>query len=314
VGLNVAALRLPRRGRTCTVAALLASSLLAAGPAPAAQLLTRTLKERPAIVVAAFGTSTRAQVTYDIFDRQLRGAAPGYEVRWAFTSEVIRERVNERRTAEGRTDLLKSLSQTLADLEAEGFTEAVVQPLHIFPGEEYEEVLSVTSGFPGLRLEVGETLLQRWETLRHVVSVVSRDFLPPDEGCNVLVSHGTPSTHVGSNITYLGLERHLGRTYPNVFLGAVEGILSPEDALRPASACAGRRVRFVSLMFVAGDHLMSDVMGDGDSWKAAVEQAGKKAEATTVEYEGETMYKGLGFYPEVNEVFIDSVRRALSRL
>ncbi len=296
------------------MAALVAFSLLAAGPAPAAQLMTRTLEERPAIVVAAFGTSTRAQITYDVFDRQLREALPGYEVRWAFTSEVIRERVNERRAAEGRTDLLKSLSQTLADLEAGGFTKAVVQPLHIFPGEEYEEVLSIASRFPGMRLEVGDTLLQRWENLRHVVSVVSRDFLPPEEGCNVLVSHGTPSTHVGSNITYLGLERHLARTYPNAFLGAVEGIISPEDALGPAAVCAGPRVRFLSLMFVAGDHLMSDVMGDGNSWKASVEKAGKKAEATTVEHEGETMYKGLGFYREVNEVFIDSVRRSLSRL
>ena len=306
-------LHLPRRGRACGVAALAASALFAAGPAPAAQLLTRTLKEQPAIVVAAFGTSTRAQVTYDVFDRQLREALPGYEVRWAFTSEVIREKVNERRRREGRTDLIESLSQALADLEAEGFAEAVVQPLHIFPGEEYEEVLSIASRFPGMRLEVGDTLLQRWENLRHVVTVVSRDFLPPEAGCNVLVSHGTPSTHVGSNITYLGLERHLARAYANTFLGAVEGIISPEDALKPASACHGPRVRFVSLMFVAGDHLMSDVMGDGDSWKATVERAGKKAEATTVEYDGETMYKGLGFYPEVNEVFIESVRRALAR-
>lgn len=266
------------------------------------------------MVVAAFGTSTRAEVTYQVFEKQLRADLPGYEVRWAFTSEVIRERVNEARRSEGRADLLKSLSQALADLEAEGFRQVVVQPLHVFPGEEYEEVLATAAGFPGLRLEVGDTLFQRWDSVRSVLTTLSRDFLAPAEGCNVLVSHGTPSTHVGSNITYLGLERHLARSYPGTFLGAVEGVIAAEDALGPASACAGPRIRFLSLMYVAGDHLMSDVMGDADSWKTAVERAGKRAEGVTVEYGGETLYKGLGFYPEVNEVFIDSVRRALSRL
>ena len=290
------------------------ASALSPASAPAAQLMTQTLRDAPAIVIAAFGTSTKAQVTYEVFEKQLRESLTGYEIRWAFTSEVIRERVNARRREEGRTDLLKSLPQALADLQADGFTKVVVQPLHIFPGEEYEEVLAVTSKFPGLRLEVGETLLQRWESLRHVVSVVSQDFLPPEQGCNVLVSHGTPSTNVGSNITYLGLERHLARTYPNVFLGAVEGVITPDDALEPAKACPGTRVRFVSLMYVAGDHLMSDVMGDADSWKVAVESVGKVADTPTIEYEGETRTKGLGYYPEVNEIFIDSVRRALTRL
>jgi sirohydrochlorin cobaltochelatase len=275
--------------------------------------MTRTLHDAPALVIAAFGTSTKAEATYGVFEKQLREALPGLEVRWAFTSEIIRERVNQRRRAEGRTDLLESLPQALANLQAQGFTKVVVQPLHIFPGEEYEEVLSIVAQFPGLHLEVGETLLQRWESLRRVVSIVSSDFLPPDQGCNVLVSHGTPSTNLGSNITYLGLERHVARTYTNVVLGAVEGIITPEDALGPARACPGPRVRFVSLMYVAGDHLMNDVMGSGDSWKTAVEKAGKQADAATVEYEGETRYKGLGYYPQVNEIFIDSIRRALAR-
>ena len=301
--------------KTFGLAALAAA---VATPGLGAQLMTRTLKEKPAIVIAAFGTSTRAQVTYDAFEKQLRQELPGYEVRWAFTSEIIRERVNARWAKQGLTKRLSSLQQALADLEAAGYTKVVVQPLHIFPGEEYEEVLKIVDGFPGLRIETGETLLQRWESMFEVVHTVSRDFLPPEEGCNVLTAHGTPSSHVGSNITYLGLERHLSRKYPNAFLGAVDGIITRDDALGAAKACPEKRVRFIPFMYVAGDHIMNDIMGEEEdpkepSWNTELKRAGIDTDVTTVEYQGKTYYKGLGFYPEVNEIFIKEIRRALKR-
>ncbi|GAB4283943.1 MAG: sirohydrochlorin cobaltochelatase [Deferrisomatales bacterium] len=305
-----------KRALRTFVLAVLAAAV--ASPSPAAQLMTRTLKEKPAIVIAAFGTSTRAQVTFDAFERQLRKELPGYEIRWAFTSEIIRERVNKRWAEQGIPKRLRSLPQTLGDLEAEGYTKVVVEPLHIFPGEEYEEVVAIVEHFPGLRVETGETLLQRWESLFEVVEVVSRDFLPPEEGCNVLAAHGSPQTHVGSNITYLGLERHLAKKYPNAFLGAVEGILTRDDALGAAKGCPEKRVRFIPFMYVAGDHIMNDIMGEEEdpeepSWNTELKRAGIRTEVTSVTYEGDTYYKGLGFFPEVNEIFIREIERALKR-
>ncbi len=305
---------------TLTLPLLILAALWAVpGPAGAAQLLTRTLKDKPAIVIAAFGTSTRAQVTFDAFEKQLRKEVPGYEIRWAFTSEIIRERVNKRWAKQGIQKRLKSLQQTLGDLEAEGYTKVVVQPLHIFPGEEYEEVMNIVEHYPGLRIETGEALLQRWESLFEVVEVISQDFLPPEEGCNVLTAHGTPTSNFGSNITYLGLERHLSKKYPNAFLGAVDGIITREDALSAAKACPKKRVRFIPFMYVAGDHIMNDIMGDEEdpenpSWNTELKRAGIQTDVTTVTYEGDTYYKGLGFYPEVNEIFIKEIKRALKRL
>ena len=305
--------------RTIAIPAFAAAFACLASTAPAAQLMTHTLKDKPAIVVAAFGTSTKAQATYDAFDKQLKAALPGYDVRWAFTSEVIRERVNARRAKEGNSKRLLSLQQALADLEADGYTKVAVQPLQIFPGEEYEEVLRLATGFPGLRVEFGETLLQRWEGVHEVVKLLSRDFLPPPEGCNVIVAHGSPQTGVGSNSTYLGLDRYLSRRFPNAFLGCVEGVVTREDALEPAKACAGKRVRFIPLMFVGGDHIMNDIMGgegggDEESWKQEMTKAGKVVDIPTLEVGGQTQYRGLGFIPEVNEIFIREVDRALKRL
>lgn len=301
-----------RRARTPALLALL--PLLWSAPSPAAQLLTRTLKDRPAVVVAAFGTSTKAQAVYDAFDRQIRDALPGYEVRWAFTSEVIRERVNARRAEQGAPDRLQSLQQALADLEAAGYTKAVVQPLQVTPGEEYEEVCRVAGAFPGLRVELGETLLHRWESVDAVLAVLARDFLPPSEGANVLVAHGSPTTGAPSNLTLLGLERRLRQRYPNAYLGCVEGIAPAEEALSAAKAHPGKRVRFLPLLYVGGDHVMSDVMGDGESWKNEVAKAGKTADIPTVEIDGVSQYRGLGLLPEVNGIFLKEIRRALERL
>jgi len=300
-------------------AALAALLCTAATNATGAQLMTRTLKQNPALVIAAFGTSTRAQVTYGIFERQLREAVPDLEIRWAFTSEVIRQRVNQRRADAGNPERMLSLQQVLANLEAEGYTRAAVQPLHIFPGEEYAEVVTIAANFPGMRVELGETLLQRWEWVHEVIEVLARDFLPPAEGCNVVVAHGTPSTHVASNLTLLGLDRYLSRRFPNVFLGAVDGIITRADALEPAKRHPGAAVRFIPLMYVAGDHIMNDILGEDEnpaetSWKRELEAAGKTTDVPTVTVEGDTYYRGLGFLPEINAIFIREITRTLDRL
>jgi len=308
---------------TCTklilcVYLLVLMALLPTG-ASAAQVMTRTLKDKPAILIAAFGTSTKAQVTYDEFEKQLKATLPNYEIRWAFTSEVIRERVNAKRAKVGNPDKLLSVQQALADIEAQGYTKVVVEPLQIFPGEEYEETLRQAKNFPGLKVEFGETLLHRWEYVHEVIKILSKDFLPPGEGSNVLVAHGSPQTAVGSNSTYLGIDRYLSKKYPNVFIGCVEGILTREEALNAAKAHPAQKVRFVPFMFVGGDHVMNDIMGDDNdsgepSWKGELSQAGKSVDIPTVTLNGEILYRGLGLIPEINKIYIREIERALNRL
>ncbi len=284
----------------------------------AAQLMTRTIKSKPAIVLTAFGTSTRAKATYTVLEEAVRKAYPDYELRWAFTSEIIRQRVNARIAKSGEGEKLLSLQQALADLEAEGYTKAVVQPLHVFPGEEYGEVMETVKNFPGITIYTGETMLHRWESVHHVLDTIAADFLPVDKGCNVLVAHGTPTTNTASNIAYLGLDRLVGKRYSNAFVGAVDGILTREDALGPAKKCEPRLVRFIPFMYVAGNHIMRDIMDekviDGEmSWSKELNEAGVKTEITEFELEGKSYYKGLGFYPEVYGIFIGEIGRALER-
>ncbi len=278
------------------------------------KMKTPPLKERPAIVLAAFGTSTRAQVTFDFFEKQLRQELPGYEIRWAFTSDIIRTKLNKIYAQKGLHKRLYSLQEVLAKLEAEGYRKVVVQPLHIFPGLEYKEVLEICEAFPGLRIVVGEPLFFRWENVQEVLEVLSKEFLSAEEGINVLAAHGTEVTCDSANITYLGLNWLLEKHYPNVVLGTVEGVPDAESALDIVKRYPAQKVRFIPLMYVAGDHVMNDIMGqdpEEGSWRQELEKAGKKVDCVTTALNGQTYYKGLGLYPEVNEIFIKGIKRML---
>jgi sirohydrochlorin cobaltochelatase len=295
-------------------------------PAPTVSGMTRTLKKEPAIVVVAFGTTTRARATYDFFEKQLLRELPekyrGLRIEWAFTSEIIRERANRKFRKAGINRRYLSLAQVLANLEDEGYRKIAIQSLHIFPGQEFIEMEKVINAFRtlGLRIEYGGTLLHRWPWMHDTVNILEREFLGPDEGCNVLVTHGTPRTPVGSNIVYLGLARYLEQRYKNVFAGAVEGIITREEALSAAKNCRVKKVKFIPFMYVAGDHIMNDIMGSEPddegvpSWSMEMRDAGFEVDAVFMNYKGEQLYKGLGFYEDINRIFIRQLVKSLKKL
>lgn len=291
-----------------------------------AEAMTRTIKNEPAIVIAAFGTTTKAQATYDFFQEQLSKDLPAeyrhYRVAWAFTSEIVRERANKKFKAAGINKQYLSLPQTLANLADEGYRKIVIQSLHIFPGQEYEDMEKVIESFRqiGLRIEYGGTLLHEWPWIFEALDLLEKEFLNSDEGSNVLVVHGTPETFPGSNSTYLGLDRYLSRKYSNVFVGGVDGVLTREQALDQAKAYPLKRVRLIPFMYVAGDHIMNDIMGekadeDGvPSWAMELQQSGVKVETLHTDYQGKDFFKGLGFYEKINQMFIRQLIESLERL
>ena len=110
------------------------------------------LKAKPALIIAAFGSTNRGKAAIDIFRERVEKEFPEYTKFWAYTSEIIRKKMG-----------LPSLQETLAKVEAMGYRKAVVQPLHIFPGTEYQQMAETCEYFPGLRVLLSETLLHRWD-------------------------------------------------------------------------------------------------------------------------------------------------------
>jgi len=263
------------------------------------------LQEKPAIVLTAFGTSSRARDALDRFVQQFREAYPEVVPYWAYSSEIIR-----------RKSGLASLQETLAQVEADGYRKAVVQPLHIFPGTEYQQVAETCAFFPGLRVILGETLCHRWDFVRETLAVVARDFLAPNEGLNLLALHGTPLASDPVNVVYLGLERLVTDLYANVLAASIEGVPDHEAVLarieRQGLASRYGRVRIIPLMFFAGMHAEEDLMGDENSWREALAAMGFTVECATADQSETSVFKGLACYPEILSFFLERLSRALT--
>lgn len=262
------------------------------------------LQTQPAIIIAAFGSTSRAKAVLDHFQESVKKAHPESAIYWAYTSEIIRRRLN-----------LPSLQQTLAQVEADGYRKAVVQPLHIFPGTEYQQLAETCTYFPGMRVFLGESLFHRWDNIKEILKAIEPELLSTDKGCNLLALHGTPLAADPVNIVYLGLERMVADLYPNVLAATVEGVpdfkalLSRIKQDKMVDQC--NRIKIIPMMYFAGLHAEEDLMGENGSWKSSLEELGFSVDCSSITLDDQSYFKGLAYYPEVTEGFLDRLQRAL---
>jgi sirohydrochlorin cobaltochelatase len=259
---------------------------------------------KPAIVLTAFGTTTAAFDTYNHFETKVKERFPGYEVRWAFTSRKVRHKVA---LEKGRK--LNDLATTLRELQAAGYTRVAIQSLHIVPGEEWDKkVVQVSREIPGLKIALGKPLLSSSTDQERVLNVLAQTF-PQDLTATavVLMAHGSPTPE--GTATYLAFSRLLRTRYPhqNVFLGTVEGTPAKEEAFAAVKKANPAAVVLMPFMFVAGEHVAKDMLGDDpESWKS--ELLKQKA------YRVEGIKKGLGYQDGIIAIYLDHLNQALKSL
>lgn len=264
------------------------------------------LQEKPAIILTAFGSSSRAKAALSLFSKKMEEHFGDYRILWAYSSEIIRKKAGA-----------DSLHQALAKVEAEGFRKVVVQPLHIFPGTEYQQIAETCEYFPGVRVFLSETLMHRWDFIEEVLEVVEPEFLAEEEGINILALHGTPLAADPVNIIYQGIDRLVESLYPNVVASCVEGMPGFSICRRRAKMLAEHhgytKVKIIPLMFLAGVHVEDDLMGNEDSWLQELKKLGlNEVTCPHASYEGEEYFKGLGFYPEITDFLVQRLQRTLS--
>jgi sirohydrochlorin cobaltochelatase len=259
---------------------------------------------KPAIVLAAFGTTTAAFDTYRHFGTKVRERFPGNEIRWAFTSRKVRHKV-----AQEKGQKLNDLATTLRELKAAGYTRVAIQSLHIVPGEEWDKkVVQVSREIPGLKVSLGKPLLSSPKDQERVLQTLAQTF-PKDlkHTAVVLMAHGSPSPE--GTATYLAFSRLLRARYPhqNVFLGTVEGTPAKEEAFAAVKQANPAAVVLMPFMFVAGEHVAKDMLGDDpESWKSELLQ--QKA------YRVEGIKRGLGYQDGIIAVYLDHLNQALKSL
>lgn len=250
----------------------------------------------PPIILVAFGTSTAARATYSHFEDRCRRAFPDHDIRWAYSSSLIRHKM---KVYEG--DELKSLSSVMKELQAAGYDRAVIQSLHIIPGIAFNNLLDEVK-ISGLATTVGQPLLSGAEDVEKAIDAIFPWLPSPDETLTILIGHGTSHT---AATRYAALDLALTkRGLRNVLVGTVTGEPSGASAIETAGDTGLKQVHFIPFMFVAGEHISTDIMGDGEtSWKSRLSGL-----SCTVEE------RGLGYNEGIADIFLDHLRQAIERV
>ena len=203
---------------------------------------------------------------------------------------------------------LKNLPQTLKELKAAGFSRVAVQSLHVVPGEEWQEVVAESRRVPGLNVVLGKPLLSSDQDQQRVLEALAKTF-PQDlkKTAMVLVGHGTPNPEAAR--TYLDFEKLLRSRYPgqNVYLGLVSGKPGRDEVLAQVKRGSASSVLLVPFLLVAGEHVNTDILGDGpESWKSRLQAQGR--------YRVEGRRQGLGYNDGIIKIYLDHLQEALGTL
>ncbi|MDD5767493.1 MAG: sirohydrochlorin cobaltochelatase [Methanothrix sp.] len=300
------------------IAAGITAFVLLAVAAPTSAQMSGAVKENPAVLLVVFGTSyPEAQAAFENVREMYQEEFPDAEVRIAFTSDYIRNKIKERDGIE-----IESPLTALAKLNDEGYQDVAVQSLHVISGEEFHDTANVVGCLSNLgetyafrNLALGMPLLNSVEDYEATSEALQAQFdqttaglertavespRDPRETAVVLMGHGT---HHPAHSAYSQMASILEKDYENVFLGTVEGYPAFEDVLAKVKASGVSKVRLMPFMIVAGDHAVNDMAGDeDDSWKTLFEEEG---------FETEVYLKGMGENDDIAKIYVEHTREVL---
>lgn len=246
-----------------------------------------------AVLVCHYGSSdsvTRSK-TIDLITREIRDAMPGYEVREAYISPVVR------RSMEKQGVHKDSPTDALLKLRAEGYDTVYVQSTTLIDGVEMAEVRGACgslSEFFSL-IKCGESLCYTPDDCQALVNILASEPYGKDEAV-VYVGHGNmlPATATYCQLDYM----LMAGGYDNCHVSTIEGYptaVSTVAELRKNKKI--KNVRLVPLLLVCGNHTRNDISGD---FADAIEAAG---------YETETVMRGLGEVAAVRALYVERLKR-----
>lgn len=294
-------------------------------------------KEEPAktaIVLAAFGTSypDALQSILNIKSR-VQNAHPDTPVRLAFTSSIIRKKWRNRQTdTEWLRDnpdvpkevlFVKSPLATIADLQNDGYKSIAVQSLHIFAGEEFEDLKSTVTGLRSIRtvkarsmpfkaLRLGRPALGMpgdaypyTDDITAAAKTLEADVLEAKEADAALVYMGHGNDYFPTS-AYAEMQRKMQTMYNYpVYIACVEGFPDFNDLLNGLATSGKPSIILKPFMVVAGDHASNDMAGDeDDAWKVLLTKEG---------YAVKTVLRGLGKIDAWADIYVRHLNDAMSQ-
>ena len=289
----------------------IAAGLTAAGASLVAQAGIAQADEakapKPVILVVSFGTSYNdsRHITIGAIEDAIRETYPDYDVRRAFTAQIIIDKLAERDGI-----VIDNFEQAMDKLVEEGVQKVIVQPTHLMAGYEYTDVLnSLQSNYVDKfeAIVLGDPLLTSDEDYSEVVEAICDATAEYDDGQTAIcfMGHGTEAD---SNEDYTHLQQVLTDAgHTSYFVGTVEATPTFDDVVEAAQAAGFTKAVLRPLMVVAGDHANNDMADteDPDSFASKFIAAG---------FEVECVVEGLGQLVAIDDIYVRHVADAITQL
>ena len=288
-----------------TKGAIASAAALAVGAGLAGCSGSGAQKVKPAILVVSFGTSFNdsRHITIGAIESAIREKFPDYDVRRAFTSQIIIDKLKERDGV-----VIDNVEEALDRLVADKVQEIVVQPTHLMNGYEYDDLAKALESYKDKfkKVALGEPLLSSDDDYYKVIAALASVSERYDDGKTALVfmGHGTEAE---SNKVYSTLQDKLSAEgKKNYFIGTVEAAPTIEDVLKGVEAAGLKKAVLRPLMVVAGDHANNDMadLEDPESWASQLTAAG---------IEVECVLEGLGQIVEIDELYAAHAADAIAK-
>ncbi|MCI5449809.1 MAG: sirohydrochlorin cobaltochelatase [Coriobacteriaceae bacterium] len=289
----------------------IAAGLTAAGASLVAQAGIAQADEakapKPVILVVSFGTSYNdsRHITIGAIEDAIRETYPDYDVRRAFTAQIIIDKLAERDGI-----VIDNFEQAMDKLVEEGVQKVIVQPTHLMAGYEYTDVLNSLQSNYADKFEaivLGDPLLTSDEDYSEVVEAICDATAEYDDGQTAIcfMGHGTEAD---SNEDYTHLQQVLTDAgHTSYFVGTVEATPTFDDVVEAAQAAGFTKAVLRPLMVVAGDHANNDMADteDPDSFASKFIAAG---------FEVECVVEGLGQLVAIDDIYVRHVADAITQL
>lgn len=256
-----------------------------------------------AILVVSFGTSYNdsRDKTIGAIEKAIEKECKDYEIRRAFTSQIIIDKLKE------RDDLsIDNVEEALDRAVADGVKELVVQPTHLMDGYEYHDLADALSEYTDKfdKVLLGQPLLMSDADFDTVIDSIVKNTADYDDGETAIcfMGHGTEAQ---SNKVYQMMQDKMtDKGYENYYIGTVEGTPTLDDVIALLKKNGTyKKVVLEPLMVVAGDHANNDMAGlEEDSWKSILEGQG---------YEVSCILEGLGQNKAIQQMYVDHVKKTI---
>ena len=270
----------------------------------------QNLPNKDAMVVMSFGTTykdTRAK-TIDATVDAIKAAHPNTKVITAFTSHIIRDRIQQK---EGIT--YPTPEEALAELKKDGYTRVALASLDVIPGMEYNYDAAVYNLYKDnfKKMTLGTSLMywmgqegQTDEVIQTIKAVQSQFPKVGKEDAVLIMAHGTPDP---SNAYYSVIQDRIHTLgMKNVFIYTVEGTPNLEQVIPQLKLHGIKHVTLMPFMMVAGDHANNDMAGkEPDSHKSILEKEGFKVD---------TYLHGLGENQNIRNLFVERANESWDAL